>query len=294
MELFFDPTSTDSQRRSLAYEGGVFVYASSSAGEALCAFAKNMLEQAFHPLDPRTAQHSMPVERFAETLSELKPAFIHHPEVKVLLRQLLAERGCDLDKTYFDVPRLRSSTSDGYLTSGIAYAFHPHRDTWYSAPLCQLNWWLPVYPMPAQSGMVFHPRYWHHPVKNSSNGYNYARWNRESRYVAKDHVHKDTRIQPKSEETMNLEEGVIVNGKPGSVTVFSGAQMHASVENRSQETRFSIDLRTVHLDDVMGGVGAPNVDTLCTGTTMGDYLRGTDYSRIPEKWIKRYDKGWAR
>jgi hypothetical protein len=40
----------------------------------------------------------------------------------------------------FDMPRLRSSTSDNYLTTGIAYEWHPHRDTWYSAPQCQINW----------------------------------------------------------------------------------------------------------------------------------------------------------
>ena len=61
------------------------------------------------------------------------------------LRSILSDLGCDPEQTYFDVPRLRSSTSEQYLTSGIAYAWHPHRDTWYSAPLCQLNWWLPVY-----------------------------------------------------------------------------------------------------------------------------------------------------
>ena len=34
---------------------------------------------------------------------------------------------------------LRTSTSDDYLTSGISYSFHPHRDTWYSAPFSQLR-----------------------------------------------------------------------------------------------------------------------------------------------------------
>lgn len=294
MEVFLDSQVADIKRRSLAHEGNIFVYSPSPAAEAVCAFARQMLERAFPGLDPRQAQHSMPVEQFSGILAELKPAFIHHPKIKPLLQQLLAERGCNLDETYFDVPRLRSSTSDGYLTSGIAYAFHPHRDTWYSAPMCQLNWWLPVYPMPPKSGMVFHPLYWSEPVKNSSRDYNYAQWNRESRYTAKNHVHKDTRIQPRPEQTLNLGGGLIVNGEPESLTVFSGAQMHASAENTSGETRYSIDFRTVHLQDVVQGLGAPNVDSQCTGTTMGDYLRGSDYSHIPDQWIKRYDEGWAR
>jgi hypothetical protein len=66
---------------------------------------------------------------------------------------------CDLEKTYFDVPRLRTSTAGGYLTSEIAYAFHPHCDTWYSAPQCQTNWWFPVYEIELSNGTAFHPRY---------------------------------------------------------------------------------------------------------------------------------------
>lgn len=40
---------------------------------------------------------------------------------------------------------MRSATAHEYLTTRIAYAFHPHRDTWYSAPQAQLNWWFPIY-----------------------------------------------------------------------------------------------------------------------------------------------------
>ena len=100
---------------------------------------------------------------------------------------------------------MRSSTSDNYLTSGIAYAFHPHRDTWYSAPQCQLNWWLPIYAVESDNVMAFHPRYWTDPVKNSSRDYNYYQWNATSRKEASKHVKKDTRKQPKPEEPMELD-----------------------------------------------------------------------------------------
>ena len=72
---------------------------------------------------------------------------------------MLEERGCDPERTYFDVPRLRTSTSNDYLTTGIAFAFHPHRDTWYSAPFSQINWWIPIYPVVADNVMAFHPQY---------------------------------------------------------------------------------------------------------------------------------------
>lgn len=294
MEIVFNSTAQDDERRARLFAGDIFVYSPNSATQALCAFARDMAEQAFHPLPPHLAQHSMPVERFAAVLAELKPAFIHHSRTKTLLQDVLRSHGCDLEQCYFDVPRMRSSTSDAYLTSGIAYAFHPHRDTWYSAPMSQINWWLPMYPMPPGTGMNIYPRYWDRAVQNSSRSYNYAQWNQTSRFNAAQHIHKDTRVQPRSEESMNLHGEVRIDGPPGTLTLFSAAQMHASADNHSGETRFSIDFRTVHWDDVTNGAGAPNVDSACTGTTMGDYLKGSDLSHLPQDWVERYDQGWAR
>ena len=77
----------------------------------------------------------------------------------------------------------------------------------------------------------------------------------------------------------------------GGVLMFSGAQMHSSVPNTSGRTRFSLDFRTVHLDDVVAGRGAPNVDSACTGTTMNDYLRGTDLSHIAPEIVALYEAG---
>ena len=106
--------------------------------------------------------------------------------------------GCDQADTYFDVPRMRSSTSDDFLTTGIAYAFHPHRDTWYSAPMCQLNWWLPISGLNADNGMAFHPTYWAKSLRNSSSIFDYQRWNQVNRFSAAKQIGTDTRPQPKA------------------------------------------------------------------------------------------------
>jgi hypothetical protein len=71
--------------------------------------------------------------------------------------------------------------------------------------------------------------------------------------------------------------------------VFSGAHMHSSVPNTSGRTRFSIDFRTVHRGDAVTRLGARKCDEQSTGTTMRDYLRGTDLSRLPEEVIALYD-----
>lgn len=288
--IFFDAKVSDEVRRQHLYNGQIFVYSACPSAIAMSKFAREMIEEAFAPLDPRKAQYSLPVEEYAAILAKLKPAFTHHPKSKQFLLLILSELGCDLNKTYFDVPRMKTSTSDGYLTSGIAYAFHPHRDTWYSAPACQLNWWFPIYDVEPDNVMAFHPRYWSQPVKNASSGYNYYEWNKENRKNAAQHIKKDTRKQPHAEEPMEIDPQVRIVAQPGGVMIFSGAQMHSTVPNTSGSTRFSIDFRTVHLDDVVAKHGAPNVDSACTGTTMRDYLRGQDFARIPEDIVDLYDE----
>ena len=166
--VYLDSSTSDDVRRDRLYQGQIFSYSNRASILALCEFAAEMLREAFHPLDPLTAQFHLSVERFVEIFGPQKPKFIHHPRTKEIIRNILSEFGCDLDETYQDVPRLRAVTSDAYLTSGVGYAHHPHRDTWYSAPMQQINWWLPIFEMASESSMAFHPQYWNEAVKNGS------------------------------------------------------------------------------------------------------------------------------
>ena len=289
--VFFDSALDDDARRERLYAGQLFVYAPVPSALALVQLARDLTREAFGARDPELAQHAMPVEEYAALLAELKPKFIHHSRAKECLQGILRELGCDLTKTYFDVPRMRTATSENYLTSGIAYAFHPHRDTWYSAPFSQINWWLPMYDIQPSNAMAFHPRYWNQPVRNGSREYNYAEWNRTSRQEAAKHVTSDTRKQPKPEEPLELDPQIRLLPPVGGIIQFSGAQLHSTVPNDSGRTRFSIDFRTVHYDDVVERRGAPNLDSECTGTTMRDYLRGSDLAHIPEDLCLAYEAG---
>ena len=291
MNIYVDSKMTDDARRRELYRGSLFVYAPSQNALKLCQLARELAEEAFHPFDPLTLHETVPVEQCAETLATLKPKFIHHPKSKEYIQGMLAELGCDLEKTYFDVPRLRTAFPGDYLKSGIAYAFHPHRDTWYSAPFCQINWWMPVYPLSSENCMAFHPHYWDYPVKNGSNQYNYQEWNRRSRHDAAQYIKVDTRVQPKPEEPLELDPQVRLVSDVGGVFLFSAAHLHSTVPNTTNQARYSIDFRTVHLDEVWTKTGAPNVDSACTGTTMHDYLRGTDLTHIPEEAIALYGAG---
>jgi hypothetical protein len=275
-------------RRSL-FGGDLVVFNPRPAALALVQLARGMLEEAFSPHHPVDAQHHLPVDDYAAILSVLKPRFIHHPECKRLIRQLVEELGADAGQVYFDVPRLRSATAKGYLSSGIAYAFHPHRDTWYSAPQAQINWWFPVYEFQSDNGMAIYPQWFARSLPNSSDTYNYYRWNLESRRGAGQLVGTDTRVQPKLTAESNLDPELRIVVPVGSLLAFSGHQLHATVPNTTNVTRYSIDFRTVHQGDLERGRGAPTTDVQCTGTTLRDFHRTTDQAPLPAALIERYD-----
>jgi hypothetical protein len=288
--VYLDAQMTDAERRGRLYEGDLFVFSPISASREFCRFARGLAEEAFTPLQPAEAQFGLPVEKFAEILAALKPQFIHHPESKQYIRRIFSELGCDLDRTYFDVPRLRTMTHANYMAAGLAYPFHPHRDTWFSAPQCQLNWWIPVYDLRADNTIAFHPRYWDHPIRNSSRDYNYYKWNKESRRLAATQIRTETRKQPQAEEPFEKEPQIRLVCPAGGIIIFAGAYMHSTVPNTSGCTRFSIDFRSVNLDDVLHKAGAPNIDSECTGTTLRDFLRAGDLQRLPEEIASTYDQ----
>jgi hypothetical protein len=291
MNIYIDSKLSDDARRAELYRGAIFVESPRTSALKLCKLAQEMIEEAFHPVDPMKVHEQMPAEKCAEILAVLKPKFIHHPLSKQCIQGMMLESGCDLSQTYFDVPRLRTAFPGDYLKSGIAYAFHPHRDTWYSAPFCQINWWMPAYDLNSENCMAIHPYYFDRAIKNGSRDYNYHKWNLESRQNAAKHIKTDTRVQPRPEEPIELDPQIRLVCEVGGAYIFSAANLHSTVPNTSNLPRYSIDFRTVHLADVLGQVGASNVDSECTGTTMGDYLRGTDLSHLPESAIATYQDG---
>jgi hypothetical protein len=291
MNIFIDSRINDDQRRAELYRGSLFTHSPTSGAQKLCQLAQEMVKEAFRPFDPLKIHESLPAQKCAEILAVLKPKFIHHADSKKYIQQMLSEAGCDLSRTYFDVPRMRTAFPGDYLKSGIAYAFHPHRDTWYSAPFCQINWWMPIYKLNSENCMAIHPHYWSRPIKNGSHQYNYHKWNQENRHNAAQHVKTDTRVQPRPEEPVELDPQVRLVCDVATAYQFSAAQLHSTVPNTSNVTRYSVDFRTVHLDDVLSRNGAPNVDSACTGTTMGDYLRGTDCSHLPKEAMAVYFDG---
>jgi len=287
VNLHFNPSFDDVQRREAIFRGDLILYGLSSASSELCGFARELTERHFqeYSQDPQRAQFEMPVEQFVAVAGPLKSEFTNHLHTKELVRQFLVASGCDPERTFFDVPRLRVVTHENYLSAGVGYAYKAHRDIWYSSPTSQLNWWMPVYALAPERSLALYPGYWDKPIRNSSATFNYGEWTRVGREQARSQIKSDTRNHPLPQEPVQSDSELRIVCDAGATVVFSSAHLHATAPNMSGVTRFSLDFRTVSLDDLQSGAGAPNIDNAATGTTLADFLRVSDFSRIPDDLV---------
>jgi hypothetical protein len=280
-----DPQVSNDELRSLLYRGDLVLLTRIAAVAEFVAFAREQLEELFAPHAPREAHaHHSPAE-LARILGVWKPKFIHHPRSKALLKAVVTAAGFDPDQTMYDVPKPRTSYPREHLTTGIAYAFPWHRDTWYAAPAQQINWWFPVANLVAQNAMKFDLQSFARQVENDSDGFDSYQANRERLTVASQ-VGKDTRSRPRALNHGASEE-MIVLPDAGQILLFSGAQLHASIENTSGIARYSVDFRTIDRRDVTSGAGAPMVDVRCAGTVLREYRSVQDDSGFSEEYVRQ-------
>lgn len=289
--IHVDARLTDAQRRERVYAGDIFVLPQTAESRAFGDHTWQMICEAFDPIDPTIAQDVLPVEEFVARVAPLKTHFTHSAESKRLLRELLRASGCNPTTTYFDLPKLRIVTHSDYLTAGVGYAYSPHRDVWYSAPPSQVNWWVPVRDITPECALTFHLEYWQRPIPNSSATFNPYVWNSVGRAEAAKHVKNDTRNHPRVTEDVPPLTDLRIVGAANSLLAFSAAHLHSTVPNTSGRTRFSVDFRTIDLDDLTTRNGAEIVDSDSTGTTLRDFLSVDDLSPLPDDIIAAYDTG---
>ncbi len=280
LKLVFNPTCDDEGRRVQLFDGVILFQSSTNASQAVCEFARLTVNESFGSLDPQHAQGELSVEEFISIVAPMKTHFTNSPHTKQLISAYLLEQGVDGDKTYFDVPRLRVVPHSNYLSAGVAYAYKPHRDIWYASPLAQINWWMPVWDVTAERSMAFYPSYWGRATANSSAVFDYDEWVRVGRSQAVSQVGQDIRKHPLLTEQITCADEFRYGANAGDAVIFSAAHLHATVPNTSGSTRYSIDFRTVNLDDLHNTRGAPNIDSRARGTTLRDFLRVSDFEPL--------------
>ncbi len=290
VNLHIDPAFDDAERRRRLFGGDVLVYTHVPEVAAFAAYTREMITELFAPHDPLTIRHGVLPRATRRHADRVQAALDPRPAVDGARARVARALGCEPEKIHADVPKLRTAFPQGGLSTGIAYAFQAHRDTWYAAPKAQLNWWMPVWPVAENNIMEFYPHGFGAQVENNSGDYDYYVANTWRGNIKNFSGGKDARVHPAPVNGIPADATRLTVVPPlGGIMLFSGDQLHASIPNTSGITRYSIDFRTVHVDDVRAGVGAPVADVACTGTAMRDFKRMTDGASFTEDEVAPYD-----
>ena len=278
--VYVDRALDEPTRRTSIYAGDIHLQTGVPQSMALVDWARSLITEAFGDHDPERAQFKLELDEFVARVGPLKSRFTNDDHTKELVRDLVIAMGSDPDVTYFDLPRLRVVPCDAYLTSGVSYAYKAHRDTWYAHPKVLVNYWAPVFDCVGENVMSMWTGYWDRPVRNSSSGFDYERWVSEQRFKASSMIGVESRPHPLPLEAIDPLGDVRIAGNAGDIMLFSTCHLHSTAPNVSGVTRFSYDLRTLDVDDLVHGRGPRNPDGEATGTTVGDFLRVADFEPL--------------
>lgn len=210
----------------------------------------------------RHAQFAMSGIDFFHAVGRLRKVMNEKEEIHGAVKALMTERGFVPAENAFDPPRLRAIMHGGHHNPRAASVYHAHRDTWYAQPRAQVTWWMPLHDVAEGETFVFYPDQFDRPVANDSGSFQHAGWvnNDNGQRIGWQDYDAGLRISyPHMIEDLQAPRlGFSCNA--GDLLLFSGAHLHQTLPNVTGRTRFSIDFRTVHLDDHAHGVGAPDVD----------------------------------
>jgi hypothetical protein len=281
--IVIDPDVSGEELRQQLYAGNLVILTRLQALREFVDYTREELTELFRPYDPEHVHEHIDPAEMAKILSGWKPRFIHAERSRKLVRAIVAEAGLPPAETHYDLPKPRTSFPVGHLTTGVAFAFPWHRDTWYSAPAQQINWWLPVFPVRADNAMYFDLASFARAVPNTSDAFDYYE-NNARRLTTATGVTREAQARPGAVEHQAAQELVILPA-PGEVLLFSGNQLHASTPNTSGLARYSVDFRTLSVPDLIAGRGAPLVDAYCTGTAIRDFISVEDESSLDEQMV---------
>lgn len=271
--------------RSLIYSGAMILHTKLKSNVELCTYAQQCVRQVFgDEVDPLLVHTVLPVEEFVQKVSTLKAEFTNSLASKQHIRNFLEEIGQDPSEYFLDVPRIRVVPDYEYLHAGVSYAYLPHRDTWYGAPECEINTWMPVFPIDTDQTMMINPYYFDKPVKNDTSDWDLKHWITNERPAAVHNVGKDERHHPLPMEEITTDTEFRVAGDSGDMIVFSGSHLHGTVPNHSGRVRYSIDFRVFYAEDLRRRVGAKNQDNAVINLEFGfrDLVRASDFKPHPE------------
>lgn len=283
-DLLVNCRCSDAELRGLVFEGKMLLYTGLQSCRLLAVHALDLVKEGFGSDTPEIEFRRLSVRQFVVKAEAIKREFTNGLRAKELLRDYGIELGLRPEDYYFDVPRIRIVPNYEYLHAGISYAYRAHRDTWYGGPPYQINQWMPVTPIVPERTMALYPAYFRRPVANTSKSFDLTHWAKVERPRAAANIQNEDRVHPVPTEDFDQTTELRIAGSVGDMMVFSGTHLHATVPNRTDVTRFSVDFRLFHVDDVSGRSALkppPNIDCAAKSDDFGmaSCFRLSDFSQ---------------
>ena len=234
------------------FKGKIFVFKKSKIIlDLVQEIKKNILIEYNGPLEK--LHHLDNCEEISSTLvTNLKKK----PEFKKLFKIFLKEINFFHENSYWDQFRVRVAPAQNKFSYREASRINSHRDTWGTNIHQQINWWAPISSISETNTMIFYPDYFSKAVKNST-----STWDLNTYLEHRKREDFSYPSAPQLLEDLPQDASVLsVNIEPGEILCFSGCHLHSSSKEKSDNTRFSYEIRTICQDDLDNRREAPNTD----------------------------------
>ena len=245
----------DEPARRALYGGRLLRFDGLPEVAALIGAIAAAIARAMAPHPPLAAAGLLPAGELAARCDALARRAPREAAWNRLLDAALVALGNDPATTYRDRLRLRIQTGDGARDRRTRMTLAAHRDSWGSNLRAQVNWWAPVFEVDAGRTVALWPALFDRAVANDSAG-----WDLDALLESRRRGETGYPPLPLAKAPRCLGPPLPLVVPPGTVVAFSGAHLHASVPNRGPAMRYSIETRTVCRDDLVAGLGAPDVD----------------------------------
>jgi len=262
--------------RQRVFDGAVFLKPAGTATRSLTARVISLMQEHLELADIRMAHLHLSAEDMFARIGALRRIVYLDAEFHQRVRDVVEECGLPPNRAAFDPIRLRVVQSGGHLNPLAAPVYYPHRDTWYAHPQSMIVWWVPLHDLEPQETFVFYPDQLDQPLANDSEIFDYADWIKEGPALKIGWQKRDSGITARYPGSLEQTMPTHAEGfscRAGDQLIFSGAHYHKTLPHDLERTRYSLDFRVVHLDDVAAGRGAPNSDNRSRGSTLPDYVQ---------------------
>lgn len=272
--MFQHMSGSNEQVRRALYEGAIYLLPANAASKE---FVGAVLELVCNELgdEYRRAHEIYDDAGYFSRIGSLRKIIYKSSFFYGHLNRVVESCGFNAKQQAFDPARLRAVASNGHLNPRAAPLYYGHRDTWYANPQSMLTWWIPLHDVNAKETFEFYPEYFDRPVANDSEIFDFDEWiaDGEARRIGWQNTNTGhTANYPSLKET-TVGDSVSVVANKADILIFSAQHLHKTLQNHTNQTRFSLDFRTVEIDDMNNGIEAKNVDNRSTGSAVMKFVR---------------------